>query len=62
MPIWALALTAAGSCGLGGVLGYLYAVSRVDRIVASLSPLELETLDRRVRARRLLSKGVEKVP
>jgi hypothetical protein len=39
------------------VLGYLFAVSRIDRIVASLSAIELETLDRRVRARRTLAGG-----
>lgn len=54
MPVWAEALIAAGSFGLGGAAGYLFAVSRTDRTVAGLSQHELELLDRRIRARRVL--------
>jgi hypothetical protein len=54
VPVWAFVLSLVGSLGLGGVGGYVFAVSRTDRTVASLSEQELEALDRRVRARRVL--------
>jgi hypothetical protein len=61
MPVWAYVVSLAGSVGLGGAAGYAWAVSRTDRIVASLSGPELEVLDRRVRARRALA-GTGSVP
>jgi hypothetical protein len=55
VPVWLLILIVAASFGFGGSVGYLLAVSRIDRIVATMTAPELEALDRRVKARRVLA-------